>query len=90
MMNDKAIIKLFLRFLKKENIYAKVKHYNHIYGFTNSNIILDKLDEHMHCDEFWLCLLFHWRKTKEGGEYWTNYAIKWSKIVNDIKTLKTR
>lgn len=83
--NRKYILKKFITFLKRENVYAPYLyniHKNHKDNKKCAIIITDDLQ-----DNFGLELIssnFSWFNTQEGYWFWSNINIKWTNELREL------
>ena len=83
--NRKYILKKFIRFLKRENVYASYLYNinkNHQDNKKCARIITDDLQ-----DNFGLELIsshFSWANSQEGYSFWVNINVKWNNELREL------
>ena len=80
-MKEDIIKKIFIAFLKRENIYEK-----YCIAMRNANCNIDEIFNGE--IRFAFSGYFQWDKTKEGSLFWSGISNKWKKICIKMKFLK--
>lgn len=84
-LNRKYILKKFIRFLKRENIYASYLYNIHKEHPDNKKCAIIITDD-LH-NNFGLELIssnFSWAHSQEGYSFWVNINVKWN---NELRKL---
>lgn len=84
-INKKKILKVFVFFLKEENIYKSYLHniYNRFLDKNKcTNFIINELNDYLGINL--ISGLFTWRNTEEGYKFWFTINKKWENKLNTI------